>query len=484
MPTKHSRYNLTTSIISHIFYVSWLLGQEVNAFPMSRTCNYHSHFAKFEYKTFLQRQKIKDHLCAYSHKPSLLSLRQNDNLDNSSDNIELNSATVDNTNTKKHVAAIQSLTFYDIDPIVTNQQTSNKNNNPPPDLLADFLMELGAFSTSITKDKDLNTNVDSEDLLTSKCNVNAYFTSSFHLPSIIDLVQSTLYNNEEEDDNGIMPQYKIETLSDTPTENLEQSQEGMHVKPVLCAGFLLKLPYHTDTNVQEILQEQQQFISQDQITSITLEGGIAFGSMAEHPTTQLCLSYLRDILDTIETSPRLMLDYGAGSGILGLAACKLGVGQAVGIEMDVDAIQIANANSQRNNCNMVTYLPSLDSIMKDDNDNDDTNNSKDDRESFSVSIIGSASRSSDLQVQGLPNELNGQIYDLCVANILPKALTTLGSVIAGMVKPGKEIALSGIRDHQANDIIQIYSAYFNDCKVDREKEGWVLIRGTRKHDNL
>jgi len=354
-------------------------------------------------------------------------------------------------------------------------------------------MELGSFSTSITTTK--NKNLDRSDeileeiphLLTAKCDVTALFTSSFDLPSIVGMLQDTLYTDDE--GNALpMPGHTIEIKEES--QYLEDGVKKEMTKPVLCSSFLLKLPWHTDAHVKEAISDTQlDEVKIHSLIPLTLEGGIAFGSMAEHPTTRLCLSFLHDLyLTKTKTSPQLILDYGAGSGILGLAACKLGAKQAIGVEMDLDAIQIANANAKRNSCNMLTYLPNMDSITNRPSDDGTNENSiegehkKEDRESLSVSMVGSVSRSKTFNVDEIPENLNTQIYDLCMANILPKALMTLAPIIARMVKPGKEIALSGIRDHQAQEIIDLYSEYFDDCKVNREEEGWVLISGIRKTD--
>mmetsp|Transcript_26053 Transcript_26053/g.31547 ORF Transcript_26053/g.31547 Transcript_26053/m.31547 type:complete len:117 (-) Transcript_26053:21-371(-) len=83
-------------------------------------------------------------------------------------------------------------------------------------------------------------------------------------------------------------------------------------------------------------------------------------------------------------------------------------------------------------------------------------------------------------VESLPGELDGGIYDACVANILAQPLCGLVETIARMVKPGGGIGLSGILSYQADMVIDSYREYFDHVKVAEEREGWILITGTRK----
>mmetsp|Transcript_6295 Transcript_6295/g.7258 ORF Transcript_6295/g.7258 Transcript_6295/m.7258 type:complete len:201 (+) Transcript_6295:283-885(+) len=199
----------------------------------------------------------------------------------------------------------------------------------------------------------------------------------------------------------------------------------------------------------------------DTYTELLLEGGIAFGT-GEHPTTQLCLEFITELVKDDDESIDLFLDYGAGSGVLGMAACKLKPElEAIGVEIDADAIRIADANSAENGVNMKSYLPRH---LGDDNE--------------SASLIMKAMQRSSGDV--LPEELDGPCFDACAANILAGPLISLAETIASMLKPGARLGLSGILEWQGEDVVEAYSIYFDDVKVEDERGGWVLVTGTRK----
>lgn len=146
-----------------------------------------------------------------------------------------------------------------------------------------------------------------------------------------------------------------------------------------------------------------------------------------------------------------------------MAACKLDSSlEATGVEIDPDAIRIANENAERNNVNMKSYLPT------DLGDNVE-----------SAALLMKAFQRSTADY--LPEHL-GQpsCFDACAANILAGPLISLTSTIARMLRPGAPIGLSGILEWQTDEVIEAYSEYFDDVKLEKERKGWVLITGTRK----
>jgi ribosomal protein L11 methyltransferase len=235
-------------------------------------------------------------------------------------------------------------------------------------------------------------------------------------------------------------------------------------------GFVLRFPWHEEEDVAEAIDNCDDDLSRDEYATITLQGGIAFGT-GEHPTTRLCLKFLRDTLtadaeESDEESPKVrkLLDYGSGSGVLGLAACSLSPElSTVGIDIDADAVAIANANAEINGLSMLSYLPAQKVI-----DNGDA-------ESASVMMRGAAANA----VETLPSDLDGPIFDACAANILAGPLIGLATTLAGMVKPGGKIGLSGILEAQAQNVVTAYSEFFEDVKVAASEGGWVLITGRR-----
>ena len=135
--------------------------------------------------------------------------------------------------------------------------------------------------------------------------------------------------------------------------------------------------------------------------------------------------------------------------------------EATGVDIDVDAVRIANANAAINQLTMRTYLPLLEHEI--------------DVESMSMLMV---KRHEDAEV--IPKEKTGRRYDALVANILAVPLVTLAPTLAGLLKPDGVLGLSGILAPQADLVIEAYKEYFDNVKVDKEVNGWVLISGVRK----
>jgi len=162
-----------------------------------------------------------------------------------------------------------------------------------------------------------------------------------------------------------------------------------------------------------------------------LDPGLAFGT-GTHATTALCL----DWLDGLDLRGKHVLDFGCGSGILALAALKLGAAAAVGVDNDPQALTASHDNAERN---------------------------------------GVGDR---LQVH-LPSDEPPRRYPVVVANILATALIALVETLAARTEAGGAIALSGILQTQAADVLAAYAPYFEDLTV-TAREDWVRIDGRRR----
>jgi ribosomal protein L11 methylase PrmA len=361
-----------------------------------------------------------------------------------------------------------------------------------PSLVADFLMEIGACSVSVTdydKDDDEHeTPIFAEPAVVmedwacgrnvwSRCDVTAHLPASFHLEQVVQLVRDTFD----------MPQleFRRNELVSSQHDWVQHVQSSW--KPIVLEDglFVLRFPWHTPQDVQEALQQDanknnKNQVSREDVVELELEGGIAFGT-GEHPTTQLCLNLIRTqvmhLQDQDKEGKIRVCDYGAGSGVLGLAACALSKNaEAVGVEIDPDAIRIADANAAVNQLPMKSYLPPF--IFGVEND-DDTNGGLEDAES--ASILLKAHNRLGTEIPMLPDALNGPLYDIMVANILAHPLVKLAPTIAAMTKsPGGQLGLSGILSNQADMVLQAYEPYFDSVQVAQESNGWILITGTRK----
>ena len=163
--------------------------------------------------------------------------------------------------------------------------------------------------------------------------------------------------------------------------------------------------------------------------NLQLDPGLAFGT-GSHPTTLLCLKWL----DTQLKGGESVLDYGCGSGILTIAALKLGAGSAVGVDIDEQAIRASNDNAAQNDVQAHFYLP-----------------------------------------DGLPQ---GQ-FDVVVANILANPLRMLGEMLAARTKQGGRIVLSGLLAEQSEELGEIYSQWF-DIEPAETEEGWARLSGVKR----
>jgi ribosomal protein L11 methyltransferase len=166
--------------------------------------------------------------------------------------------------------------------------------------------------------------------------------------------------------------------------------------------------------------------------NLLLDPGLAFGT-GTHPTTALCLEWL----DAHPPEGKLVIDYGCGSGILAIAALKLGARHCWGIDIDPQALIATRDNAEKNGV-------------------------------------------SDTQLYiAEPDGLPPITADLVIANILSGPLVELAPVLSALVKTGGQIVLSGILEEQAQDVHRAYSTWF-DMQPVITREDWVRLEGTRR----
>lgn len=160
--------------------------------------------------------------------------------------------------------------------------------------------------------------------------------------------------------------------------------------------------------------------------NLILDPGLAFGT-GTHPTTSLCLSWL----DQADIENRSVIDYGCGSGILALAALKLGANRVQAVDIDEQALQATTNNALTNFIDPAT-----------------------------------------LHI-GFPESLK-EPADLIIANILLAPLTTLGDRFKSLLNPGGKLVVSGLLDEQASQLIETWQSLFNH-KLTINKDGWALL---------
>lgn len=280
------------------------------------------------------------------------------------------------------------------------------------DPLCDALMEAGALSASI-EDADAGT-PDERPQFGEPGSVNSPGWDHSRVVALLEAdadIAALLAEASAAIGLSEPLKYSVEAVADQNWVQLTQSQ----FDPIRVSERLWIVPsWHESPDPAAI--------------NLILDPGMAFGT-GSHPTTRLCLEWLER-----NVSPACsVLDYGCGSGILAIAAARLGAGRVAGVDIDPQAVESARANAERNE---VTAL-------------------------FADSAEPVAGE-----------------YDLVVANILSNPLRVLAPAICAHVRSGGRLALSGILREQAEEIIAIYAQWL-PMQVADTREDWVCLSGVK-----
>lgn len=169
--------------------------------------------------------------------------------------------------------------------------------------------------------------------------------------------------------------------------------------------------------------------------NIKLDPGLAFGT-GNHASTFLCLQWLGQT----DVKDKIVIDYGCGSGILGVAALLLGAKKVYATDIDPQAVLATQQNAELNGVLDKLYV-------------------------------------------GLPEEFNAELQnekaDVFVANILAGPLMMLAEEFSTLIKSEGEFALAGVIEEQVADVSNIYSKFFDILKVEKRDEYWCRISGKR-----
>ena len=279
--------------------------------------------------------------------------------------------------------------------------------------LSDALMEAGALSVSL-EDADAGT-VDETPLFGEPDHPSAELWP--HSIAVVLLeadadVARTLRAAAAQAGVAAPLDYTVETVAEQDWVRLTQSQ----FDPIPISARLWIVPTWHEAPDSRAL-------------NLKLDPGLAFGT-GSHPTTRLCLRWLDANLRGGES----LLDYGCGSGILAIAAAKLGAARVEGVDIDAQAVSASRDNAALNE---------VDARF------------------------------------GLPDELAAGEYDVVVANILTNPLKAMAPLLAGRVRSGGSLVLSGILAEQAEDVMAVYRPWFVfDAPV--TDEGWVRLVGVKR----
>ncbi len=279
--------------------------------------------------------------------------------------------------------------------------------------LSDALLDLGALSAAI-EDADAETAAEKAifgepgeptDSVWLHNVVSGLFSDDADMPAIVAAASAAA-------GLAAAPRYAVETVAEQDWVRLTQAQ----FEPIQISRRLWIIPtWHTPPDSAAI--------------NLALDPGLAFGT-GSHPTTRLCLQWLERNIQGGET----LLDYGCGSGILAIAAKKLGTGRTIGVDIDPQAIAASRQNAEQNQTSAEFFLP---------------------------------------------GEAPKLAADIVVANILTNPLKVLAPLLAEATRPGGKIALSGVLATQADDVLAVYRHFF-DIAVAAEDEGWVCLAGVRR----
>ncbi|EEX35709.1 50S ribosomal protein L11 methyltransferase [Vibrio metschnikovii] len=284
--------------------------------------------------------------------------------------------------------------------------------NENAEAISDMLMEeTGALSVTLldAKDTPVFEPLPGETRLWGDTDLLALYDAEVDTPSILAQIRDSQLLADDFS-------YKIEQIEDKDWER--EWMDNFH--PMKFGERLWICPSWRD-------------IPDPNAVNVLLDPGLAFGT-GTHPTTALCLQWL----DSLDLSGKTVIDFGCGSGILAIAAIKLGAAKVIGIDIDPQALQASRDNAERNGVadKIEVYLP-----------------------------------------QNQPENL---VADVLVANILAGPLRELSAVIKSLIKPGGLLAMSGVLNTQAEDVATYYRDQL-DIDPIIEQEEWCRITG-RKQD--
>lgn len=278
---------------------------------------------------------------------------------------------------------------------------------------SDWLMDLGALSVSV-EDRDAGTEREQPIFAEPGEDAKGWWASNQVVALLPEEIAPEVFVAEiTARQNGVEPRYRVDEIEEQDWVKLTQSQ----FDPIRVSERLWITPTWHEPPA-------------DNAVNIVLDPGLAFGT-GSHPTTWMCLQWLDQVIKGGET----VLDYGCGSGILAIAALKLGAASAVGVDIDTQAMTASRANAEQNGVEAHFCLP-------------DAN--------------------PDAQ------------YDVVLANILANPLRLLAPLLAHHTRAGGRLVLAGLLQEQAEELIAIYSTWF-DMENDHSREGWARLSGIRNN---
>jgi ribosomal protein L11 methyltransferase len=284
------------------------------------------------------------------------------------------------------------------------------------DEVSDLLMELGALAVSL---EDANADSEDEQPLFGEPGMEPE-SAAWNLNNVV-----ALFRNKAEGEQ-IFGEIPGELLGEANIDYTEVPQEDWvrltqsQFDPIPISARLWIVPsWHEPQDIDDRI-------------NLVLDPGLAFGT-GSHPTTALCLRWLSEF----PLKGQSVLDYGCGSGILGIAALKLGASEAIGVDIDPQAVDSTAYNASNNGVEMPCGLPDF--------------------------------------------PLAKRQFPVVVANILSNPLKVLAPSLCNHVEAGGQLVLSGVLARQAEEVIAHYRQWIN-LAVWAERDGWVCLHGQKAAD--
>ena len=282
-----------------------------------------------------------------------------------------------------------------------------------PTAVENAFLHLGAASVTLTDagDDPVLEPGPGETPLWSSTQITGLFPGDADLAAFVAALRTELGVDE-------LPDHRVETLQD-------RAWEREWLKDFGAMRFGQRL---------WICPTGQEVENEDAVI-VHLDPGLAFGT-GTHPTTALCLEWL----DGLCLENRSMLDYGCGSGVLAIAALKLGCASAVGMDIDPQAVTATRQNAENN------------------------------------------AVAANLAVFGSADAISGQ-FDVVIANILAGPLVQFADSITSHLAEGGMLALSGVLCEQADEVLMTYEPWIDfEEPVFREQDGqtWSRLTGRKR----
>jgi len=289
-------------------------------------------------------------------------------------------------------------------------QLTLESDHESAEQLSELLEQFGAVSISLSAmsdEKIFGQAIEKDPLLWQQTRVIALL----HEDTDLDTLLVCLHNRAGE---GKIGKHEISMLDDRDWVNEFKSAHGVKI----FAESLCVCPSWCE-------------LPRNDLPHIILDPGLAFGT-GNHETTAACLEWLAEN----NIRGKTVIDFGCGSGILALAAVKLGAEKAYAVDIDPQALKASQENAKRNGI-------------------------------------------TDRLVIAHPEDIQLPVVDILVANVLLNPLQELASLFSELVHPSGDLVLSGLLSTQAEECLEVYQSWFN---MDEPvfKQEWSLLHGTRR----